>query len=93
MNQHGIEKTAMPSISLAGENFDCIRCFCPADWIGDKDDAIPLTPFSLEPVQPNNEFHILPHRIVLVTTDLEYRRPLEEAECAGDDEESVDRLP
>jgi hypothetical protein len=50
MDQHRVEKTAMPSIPLPGENFDRIRRLCPAHRIWNKHDAVPLALLSLEPV-------------------------------------------
>ncbi len=91
--QERVQQTPVPAVTLPRKHAQTRRRFRPADGIGDEDDPVGDPVFDEVPVQTNNELHILPDRVVRVSTALDHHILPEEAEGARDDEQSVHAAP
>ena len=84
-----LQRSALPAVALARQRVEPFRHLGPADRVGSEHDAVFLAALAEEPVQPDDDFHVLANGVGAEAANRDQRIAPEQPERAGDDQQSV----
>src|SRR5690606_8202500 len=91
--EEGLQRAAVPTRPLTRQDGKVLGRFGPADGLRREADPVRLAEPAEMFVELNDEFHVLAHCAVAVTSDVEHRLATEKAEGARDDRQSRNPAP